>query len=167
MRGKWRAQRADRGAHAARGFVGGAASEKPRGGRRGSAVSMPHAALWVVQRLTPSGWMMRSSRFNAARGFVGGAAPFVPNTLHVFDVSMPHAALWVVQPAPRYCGKRGKTLFQCRTRLCGWCSGTDGEIHVTGDGFNAARGFVGGAASSLAALVPLRGKSPFGKSPEI
>ena len=34
-------------------------------------------------------------------------------------------------------------------------------------GFNAARGFVGGAASSLAALVPLREKSPFGKSPEI
>ena len=34
-------------------------------------------------------------------------------------------------------------------------------------GFNAARGFVGGAASSLAALVPLGGKRPFGKSPEI
>ena len=33
--------------------------------------------------------------------------------------------------------------------------------------FNAARGFVGGAASSLSALVPLRGKRPFGKSPEI
>ena len=27
---------------------------------------------------------------------------------------MPHAALWVVQP--KKCG------FQCRTRLCGWCS---------------------------------------------
>ena len=33
--------------------------------------------------------------------------------------------------------------------------------------FNAARGFVGGATASLAALVPLWGKSPFGKSPEI
>ena len=33
--------------------------------------------------------------------------------------------------------------------------------------FNAARGFVGGAASSLAALSPLGRKSPFGKSPEI
>ena len=33
--------------------------------------------------------------------------------------------------------------------------------------FNAARGFVGGAASSLAALVPLGEKRPFGKSPEI
>jgi len=34
-------------------------------------------------------------------------------------------------------------------------------------GFNAARGFVGGATASLSALVPLRGKRPFGKSPEI
>ena len=34
-------------------------------------------------------------------------------------------------------------------------------------GFNAARGFVGGATASLAALVPLGGKSPFGKSPKI
>ena len=48
MRGKWRAQRADRGAHAARGFVGGAAFT-------GRSLS----GCWV--------------RFNAARGFVGGA----------------------------------------------------------------------------------------------
>ena len=58
--------------------------------------------------------------------------------------------------------------FQCRTRLCGWCSvkygRTDDDLAIR---FNAARGFVGGAASSLAALVPLREKSPFGKSPEI
>ena len=59
------------------------------------------------------------------------------------DVSMPHAALWVVQPA-------------------------ETPEHSAGhDCFNAARGFVGGAASSLAALVPLGGKSPFGKSPKI
>ena len=45
---KWRAQRADRGAHAARGFVGGATTW--------------HAAIDAVR---PS--------FNAARGFVGGA----------------------------------------------------------------------------------------------
>ena len=56
---------------------------------------------------------------------------------------MPHAALWVVQ----------HTL------------GVSERIIIRG--FNAARGFVGGAASSLAALVPLGGKSPFGKSPEI
>ena len=58
-------------------------------------------------------------------------------------VSMPHAALWVVQHKQ---GHRGAAFDSC---------------------FNAARGFVGGAASSLAALVPLGGKSSFGKSPEI
>ena len=58
-------------------------------------------------------------------------------------VSMPHAALWVVQR--RSAIRSG--LFLRR--------------------FNAARGFVGGAASSLSALFPLGGKSPFGKSPEI
>ena len=45
---KWRAQRADRGAHAARGFVGGAATPCAAR-RRAHRVSMPHAALWVVQ----------------------------------------------------------------------------------------------------------------------
>ena len=49
MRGKWRAQRADRGAHAARGFVGGAA--------------LTHLVVYL-----------KTLRFNAARGFVGGAA---------------------------------------------------------------------------------------------
>ena len=58
-------------------------------------------------------------------------------------VSMPHAALWVVQP------RRETSLWQ-----------------IMGC-FNAARGFVGGAASSLSALFPLGGKSTFGKSPEI
>ena len=56
---------------------------------------------------------------------------------------MPHAALWVVQ------------LLVSK------------EIDGSRIGFNAARGFVGGATASLAALVPLWGKSPFGKSPEI
>ena len=85
------------------------------------SVSMPHAALWVVQRKEPR-WSSCPLR-----------------------VSMPHAALWVVQlvisDAPsdtaafqcrtRLCGwcslmkkpyDRTKDLFQCRTRLCGWCS---------------------------------------------
>ena len=72
MRGKWRAQRADRGAHAARGFVGGAAANAVNIVRE-VLVSMPHAALWVVQ------------------------LPFykIARKLHI--VSMPHAALWVVQ----------------------------------------------------------------------
>ena len=73
MRGKWRAQRADRGAHAARGFVGGAAANAVNIVRE-VLVSMPHAALWVVQLVV--------SEFNFC----------------FLEVSMPHAALWVVQP---------------------------------------------------------------------
>ena len=63
-------------------------------------------------------------RFNAARGFVGGAAKWChPRCILSFR-------------------------FQCRTRLCGWCSHThiDAKFHRRGR-FNAARGFVGGAAS--------------------
>ena len=56
---------------------------------------------------------------------------------------MPHAALWVVQ-----------------RRM------SDDSLERE-ESFNAARGFVGGAASSLSALFPLGEKSPFGKSPEI
>ena len=76
---KWRAQRADRGAHAARGFVGGAA--------------FAHSAEKEVHH-----------GFNAARGFVGGAALIL---------------------LAKLCGMM---MFQCRTRLCGWCSlRSDGE----------------------------------------
>ena len=80
---------------------------------------MPHAALWVVQRVCQQ-IEARPRR-----------------------VSMPHAALWVVQQMRIY------------------------DEVIAQFGFNAARGFVGGATASLAALVPLWGKSPFGKSPEI
>ena len=92
-------------------------------------VSMPHAALWVVQQKIKRLFEVAMSRFNAARGFVGGAAlmaravPFIANE------------------------------FQCRTRLCGWCS-----RHACFDGndalcrFNAARGFVGGAARDVTRL---------------
>ena len=79
---------------------------------------------------------------------------------------MPHAALWVVQPAG-YHEVYNHFMFQCRTRLCGWCSRYAFGFSRHYLGFNAARGFVGGATASLAALVPLGGKSPFGKSPEI
>ena len=37
-------------------------------------VSMPHAALWVVQQRSASALKTTLSGFNAARGFVGGAA---------------------------------------------------------------------------------------------
>ena len=61
--------------NAARGFVGGATSELVEDSPDWRKVSMPHAALWVVQpfktlTVTSAGW-----GFNAARGFVGGAAP--------------------------------------------------------------------------------------------
>ena len=82
---------------------------------------MPHAALWVVQQ----GIVMRMRkiliRFNAARGFVGGAT-------------------WEdgKNPSKEY-------VFQCRTRLCGWCNLTTMTSWFVGWSFNAARGFVGGA----------------------
>ena len=58
---------------------------------------MPHAALWVVQ-------------------LEGGLLSW-----HDITVSMPHAALWVVQPYHEFRGNL-RPAFQCRTRLCGWCS---------------------------------------------
>ena len=124
MRGKWRAQRADGGAHAARGFVGGATIIGCKG-VNSISVSMPHAALWVVQpegvvlivsfiafqcRTRLCGWcnnfccrspLPRSRGFNAARGFVGGATT-------------------------EWRGNDYETItFQCRTRLCGWCNNKD------------------------------------------
>ena len=60
--------------NAARGFVGGAT---PLCSTESSAkqVSMPHAALWVVQPPRLHNLLSCGSCFNAARGFVGGAAP--------------------------------------------------------------------------------------------
>ena len=69
--------------------------------------------------------------------------PYDYRTDYAFCVSMPHAALWVVQLPP------------------------SAPLTLPFPSFNAARGFVGGAASSLSALFPLGGKSTFGKSPEI
>ena len=111
-----------------------------------SCVSMPHAALWVVQHL--SGAISR----NEAAVSMPHAALWVvqPNSLHknipTVAVSMPHAALWVVQRRRfrRSCAGRSRfnaargfvggatrqsaapplppLRFQCRTRLCGWCN---------------------------------------------
>ena len=64
----------------------------------GFFVSMPHAALWVVQR------------------------NYMYIVIRIRTVSMPHAALWVVQP-------ENVMLNDMKERR-----------------FNAARGFVGGAA---------------------
>ena len=84
---KWRAQRADGGAHAARGFVGGATA-----------------------RCAPTS--MRRKGFNAARGFVGGVATYRQCNSCPRVVSMPHAALWVVQRLRRRAqrGDRGVSM---------------------------------------------------------
>ena len=59
---------------------------------------MPHAALCVVQQRRERMNANLINGFNAARGFVGGAT------------------LYEMVHNPEYC------QFQCRTRLCGWCS---------------------------------------------
>ena len=61
-------------------------------------------------------------RFNAARGFVGGALAFTLADQILDEVSMPHAALWVVQLDDGEIVNIPPSGFQCRTRLCGWCS---------------------------------------------
>ena len=92
-------------------------------------VSMPHAALWVVQpHLDDDEGVLLFTSFNAARGFVGGAASNRRICFaELIAVSMPHAALWVVQPSPPEC------------------------THALRGCFNAARGFVGGAAFDISA----------------
>ena len=106
-------------------------------------VSMPHAALWVVQPLTTFFAGIKARGFNAARGFVGGAA---------YKDFTEYYRVWSFNAARGFVGGAAS-----RSLLGFW-------VHTS---FNAARGFVGGAASSLSALFPLRGKRPFGKSPEI
>ena len=100
-------------------------SDRSVSGERSEPIGalIPHAALWVVQLERTAEISNRLRRFNAARGFVGGAAfNFFGNCV-------------------------GSRKFQCRTRLCGWCSHL-GTVALSGTiGFNAARGFVGGAAS--------------------
>ena len=131
--------------NAARGFVGGAAC-KGRSFRERDSVSMPHAALWVVQHPGCTQGVLPSLCFNAARGFVGGAAS-IPAA---FDTQRS-----MFQCRTRLCGWCSMSFddflldereFQCRTRLCGWCSSKCYEKFRRGGSFNAARGFVGGAA---------------------
>ena len=109
-------------------------------------VSMPHAALWVVQPCLGYAYAMNSVGFNAARGFVGGAA---------YPRCSPQDLNWMFQCRTRLCGwcSFGWCLirpfpwkFQCRTRLCGWCSPRLSQSRNDHVCFNAARGFVGGAA---------------------
>ena len=128
---------------------------------------MPHAALWVVQQATRSDLLLSIPSFNAARGFVGGATD--ATVARISFVRCFNAARGFVGGATigRFNGLDMEFGFQCRTRLCGWCNSGTASFSKESPRFNAARGFVGGATASLAALVPLGGKSSFGKSPEI
>ena len=118
---KWRAQRADGGAHAARSFVGGATSSQPLRTRRRN-VSMPHAALWVVQLTTLVVSSGAQSGFNAARGFVGGAAPIEGATAD------------------------SQNRFNAARGFVGGAALYHESYKSFRQSFNAARGFVGGAA---------------------
>ena len=80
---------------------------------------------------------------------------------------MPHAALCVVQQSLARMRLKLGVCFNAARGFVGGAARPDVDFSTFEDSFNAARGFVGGAASSLAALVPLGEKSPFGKSPEI
>ena len=86
------------------------------------AVSMPHAALWVVQLSNEECVRDAALCFNAARGFVGGAAVSENKTDYGAPVFQCRTRLcgWCSVPTPK--ADIESKEFQCRTRLCGWCS---------------------------------------------
>ena len=86
-------------------------------------VSMPHAALWVVQRSWERSRLVAQSGFNAARGFVGGAT--VPICAFGLARCSFNAARGFVG------GATPILMAQMKALTC----------------FNAARGFVGGATA--------------------
>ena len=83
-------------------------------------VSMPHAALYVVQ--PTMGFLSKRliMCFNAARSIVCGATSNAQPNTRPYDVSMPHAALYVVHRRPS--ASFGMRRFQCRTQHCMWCN---------------------------------------------
>ena len=110
------------GFNAARGFVGGATARRRRS-QKAILVSMPHAALWVVQRSWERSRLVAQSGFNAARGFVGGAT--VPICAFGLARCSFNAARGFVG------GATPILMAQMKALTC----------------FNAARGFVGGATA--------------------
>ena len=83
---------------------------------------MPHAALWVVQLRKGEILVADYASFNAARGFVGGATFIMKNVM--IKVLGFNAARGFVGGAASVglMSRPRRSLFQCRTRLCGWCS---------------------------------------------
>ena len=83
---------------------------------------MPHAALWVVQQSVEVINSTERFGFNAARGFVGGAAK-KGLSKEELKARFNAARGFVGGAAMRYYLVFDiATQFQCRTRLCGWCS---------------------------------------------
>ena len=64
-------------------------------------------------------------------------------------VSMPHAALWVVQLHGLPISIKEIFSFNAARGFVGGAAGNSLGKSSTVDGFNAARGFVGGAATSM------------------
>ena len=108
--------------NAARGFVGGATFNE-RQTIHCRKVSMPHAALWVVQPHGLGALAQENARFQCRTRLCGWCnTPMYRALDRYMEVSMPHAALWVVQHDLGLLMLRMICLFQCRTRLCGWCN---------------------------------------------
>ena len=106
--------------NAARSIVCGATG-KDRSDGRHADVSMPHAALYVVQQAKKGeyffGWEV--SMPHAALYVVQLSCPFFLRV--ILPVSMPHAALYVVQPKTEGQLKHSG-WFQGRTQHCMWCN---------------------------------------------
>ena len=154
--------------NAARSIVCGATTTS-FANRDSKFVSMPHAALYVVQQHAFV-LLLDVQRFNAARSIVCGATRSHRQQKRSIKVSMPHAALYVVQPplsgrpsiwrhgfnaarsivcgatSARFLWSRMQSMFQCRTQHCMWCNRRLCAGRIVSDCcFNAARSIVCGA----------------------
>ena len=171
MRGKWRAQRADGGAHAARGFVGGAAYQWLLYlCRKIKFQCRTRLCGWCSWRTNES--RRRTSRFQCRTRLCGWCNVEWSAKWRRLDKFQCRTRLcgWcsaggkykyfvsaVFQCRTRLCGWCSAGIayllfalsrFQCRTRLCGWCNDSGTYSFVLSQiGFNAARGFVGGATT--------------------
>ena len=84
---------------------------------------MPHAALWVVQPAFSLVSQASGCCFNAARGFVGGATHSeIMNSMGAggsFNAARGFVGGATIDVEHK---ERERQMFQCRTRLCGWCN---------------------------------------------
>ena len=117
---------------------------------------MPHAAWWVVQLLRAQGVGERNgvSMPHAALWVVQHLA-YLMKEGKIY-VSMPHAALWVVQHFERVKEREFDPGFNAARGFVGGAAIGVYAFGVFGGRFNAARGFVGGAAAYVSCLVMRR-----------